>query len=66
MGMTATEMKMIGRKLDRLEVEVMRLKARLIPTEKISEKEKRELKAAEKRIAKGEWISFEELTKEFS
>ena len=40
MEMTATEMKMIGRKLDRLEVEVMRLKARLIPTEKISEKEK--------------------------
>lgn len=66
MEMTATEMKMIGRKLDRLEVEVMRLKARLIPTEKISEKEKRELKAAEKRIAKGKWIGFGELSKEFS
>ena len=43
----------------------MKLKARLVPTERITEKERRELKAAEKRIAKGEWISLAELTKEF-
>ena len=65
MAITKTEMQMVKKKLDRLEVEVMRLRARLIPIEKISEKEKRELKAAEKRIAKGEWIGLDELTKEF-
>ena len=63
---TRTEMKVIQEELDMMEIKVMRLKARLIPTEKISDKERREIRAAEKRIAEGKWISLDELTKEFS
>ena len=62
---TKTEIKTIQKELDLMEIKVMKLKARLVPTERITEKERRELKAAEKRIAKGKWISIGELTKEF-
>lgn len=45
-------------------MKVMKLKARLLPTEKITAKEKRKLKAAQTRISKGEWESLEDLAKE--
>jgi uncharacterized coiled-coil DUF342 family protein len=67
-----TEMITMEKKLDRLatvvdsmEIEILKLRAKLVPTERISEKERRELRAAQKRIAKGHWISLDDLTKEF-
>ncbi len=63
MGVTRTEMKMIERKLDRMEIEIMKMKAKLVPTVKISAKERRELDAIKKDMAKGHWISGRDLIK---
>ncbi len=65
MTLSKAEMKTIEKELDLMEIKVMRLKAKLAPEEKITEEELRELKAAEKRIAKGKWIGLDELTNEF-
>ena len=62
MTVTKSEIRAIRKELDIMEVKVMRLKARLIPTEKITDKERRELESAKKRIAKGKWISFDDMT----
>ena len=63
MAVTRTEMKMIERKLDRMEIEIMKMKARLVPTVKISAKERRELDAIKKDMTKGNWISARDLIK---
>ncbi|MDE1873734.1 MAG: hypothetical protein KGI04_01270 [Candidatus Micrarchaeota archaeon] len=63
MAITRTEMKTIERKLDRMEIELMKIKARLVPTVKISKKDRAELEAIKKDMAKGNWVSGRELIK---
>jgi uncharacterized coiled-coil DUF342 family protein len=62
MTVTKSEIKTIQKELDMMEVKVMRLKARLVPTEKLTDKECKELEAAKKRIAKGERANFDDMT----
>jgi ATP-dependent protease ClpP protease subunit len=64
MADSKTQMQMIVRKLDRIEIEIMKLKAALLPKEKLSIKEKKELKAIQKDMDKGNWISARDLIKE--
>lgn len=64
MADSKTQMQIIVRKLDRIEIEIMKLKAALLPKEKLSRKEKKELKAIRKDMDKGNWISARDLIKE--
>jgi ATP-dependent protease ClpP protease subunit len=63
MAVSKTEMKMIERKLNRMEADIMKLKAVLVPTVKMSKKEQRELEEIKRDMARGNWISGRELIK---
>ncbi|MHB1830139.1 MAG: hypothetical protein ACYCO0_01985 [Candidatus Micrarchaeaceae archaeon] len=60
---TRTELKSIQKELEIMEIEIMRLKALLVPTAKLSRKEKKELESIQKDMAKGHWISGRDLIK---
>lgn len=68
--MTATvsknELKQVLNKLDSLRLELLRLRATLLPEEEISQKEKKELEKARKEITKGSSINLDELIKKLS
>jgi ATP-dependent protease ClpP protease subunit len=64
MADSKAQMQLIVRKLDKIEIEIMKLKAALLPKEKLSRKEKKELKAIQKDMDKGNWISARDLIKE--
>ena len=63
MAISKTEMRLIEKKLDRMETEVRKLRAVLVPTIKISKKERKELENIKKGMAKGQKISGRELVK---
>lgn len=54
---------MLLKKLDSVELELIKLKAMLLPVEKLSKRESRELENAEEEIKKGRWISGRRLIK---
>jgi len=58
------ELKQLLNKLDSLRLELLRLRATLLPEEEISEKEKKELEKARKQITKGSGINLDKLIKE--
>lgn len=58
------EVKMVLQKLDSVQLELLRLRAMLLPEEEISEEEKKKLEAARNEIAKGQKISLDDLVKE--
>jgi lipid II:glycine glycyltransferase (peptidoglycan interpeptide bridge formation enzyme) len=58
------EVKMVLQKLDSVQLELLRLRAMLLPEEEISEEEKKKLEAARNEIARGQKISFDGLIKE--
>jgi len=60
------ELKQVLNKLDSLRLELLRLRATLLPEEEISEKEKKELKKARKQITKGSGVNLDKLIKELS
>ncbi len=60
------ELKQVLNKPDSLRLELLRLRATLLPEEEISEKEKRELERARKQIAKGSGINLDKLINELS
>ena len=66
MNVTVTEnqLKLVLHKLDAVRLELLRLRAMLLPEEELSEKEKKELEEARKEIAEGSSINLEELIKE--
>jgi len=59
-------LKLVLDKLDTIRLELLRLRAALLPEEELSEEEKRELEAARKEIKKGLSVSLEALIKEVS
>ncbi len=68
MGVTVTESQ-LGLVLDRLnmvKLELLRLRAMLLPEEELSENERRELEEARKEIAEGAGVNLEDLIKELS
>jgi hypothetical protein len=58
------EVKLVLEKLDSVQLELLRLRALLLPEEEVSEEEKKKLCAARKEIAKGQKISLDDLLKE--
>jgi len=61
---TEGQLKLVLHKLDAVRLEILRLRAMLLPEEELTEKEKKELEEARKEIAEGSTISLEELIKE--
>jgi hypothetical protein len=55
------ELKIVLDKLDAVKLELLRLRAMLLPEEEVSAEEKREIEAARKEIAKGAKISLDDL-----
>ena len=55
---------MVLKKLDSVQLELLRLRAMLLPEEEISENEKKKLEAARNEIAKGQKINLNDLVKE--
>ena len=60
------ELKLVLNKLDTVRLELLRLRAMLLPEEEASEQEEKELKKARKEIAQGLGINLEALIKELS
>ena len=58
------EVKLVLEKLDSVQLELLRLRALLLPEEEVSEEEKKKFCAARKEIAKGQKISLDDLLKE--
>ena len=59
-----SELKLVLDKLDTVKLELLRLRALLLPVEEASEEEKREIEAARAEIAKGAKVSLDDLVKE--
>jgi len=58
------ELKLVLDKLDTVKLELLRLRALLLPVEEASEEEKREIEAARMELAKGAKVSLDDLVKE--
>ena len=58
------EVKMVLQKLDSVQLELLRLRAMLLPEEEISGNKKKKLEAVRNEIAKDQKISLEALVKE--
>jgi hypothetical protein len=58
------ELKVVLDKLDTVKLELLRLRAMLLPEEEASEEEKLEIEAARKEIAKGSKVKLDDLVKE--
>lgn len=66
MGITVNknQLKLVLDKLDEFRLELLRLRAMLLPEEKLSKEEARKLEEARKEIIQGLRINIEELIKE--
>jgi hypothetical protein len=61
---TKSQLRLVLDKLDTVRLELLRLRAMLLPEEELSEKEKKELEEARKEIAEGSCVNIEDLIKE--
>ena len=57
-------MKMVLDKLDAVRIEILRLRAQLLPEEEPTEEEKKEIEEARKEIAEGDYVTLEDVLKE--
>ena len=58
------DLKLVLEKIDSVKLEILRLRAMLLPEEEVTEEEKKEIEAAEKEMEKGSKISLKEFLKE--
>ena len=58
------ELQLVLDKLDTVKLELLRLRALLLPEEEATDEEKKELEEARKEIAEGSTIELEDLVKE--
>ena len=58
------DLKLVLEKLDSVKLEILRLRAMLLPEEEVTEEELKEIDAAEKEMEKGKKISLKEFLKE--
>ena len=61
-----TQLKQVLDRLDSVKLELLRLRATLLPQEELSREEAKELEEARKEITKGLTINLEDLIKELS
>lgn len=64
MTLTEGELRLVLEKLDAVRVELLRLRAMLLPEEDLSEEERRRLEEAREEMDEGKYIDLEELIKE--
>lgn len=64
MTLTESQLRLVLEKLDAVRLELLRLRAMLLPEEELSEEERRELEDARREIEKGKYIDLEDLIKE--
>ena len=64
MAINKNELKQVLKKLDTVKLELLRLRAMLLPEEEATEEEKKEIEEAKKEIAKGSKTNLEDLIKE--
>jgi hypothetical protein len=62
----SNELKMVLDKLDTVKLELLRLRAMLLPEEEATEQEKKEIRKAKREISKGSKIDLQEFIKELS
>ena len=60
----SNELKMVLDKLDTVKLELLRLRAMLLPEAEATEQEKKEIKKAKREISKGSKINLQEFIKE--
>ncbi len=65
-AVTKNELKLALDRLAAVKLELLRLRAMLLPQEEASDEEKKDIKKARKQIAKGSKINLEDLIKELS
>ena len=58
------ELKLVLEKLDTVKLELLRLRAMLLPEEEATDEEKKEIAEAEQEIEKGSTVTLEEFIKE--
>jgi len=63
-AVTEDQLRLVLDKLDMVKLEILRLRAMLLPEEELSEKERKELEEARKEIAEGSSVELEDLIKE--
>ncbi len=63
MAISRTEMQMIEKKLDNMEIEAKKLRALLVPMVKISRREREEIEKIKDEMAKGDKIGGRQLIK---
>jgi len=61
---TEGQLKLVVDRLDMVRLELLRLRAMLLPEEELNEKEKRDLEEAWKEITQGSSVNLEDLIKE--
>lgn len=64
MTVNKDELQLVLDKLDTVKLELLRLRALLLPEEEATDEEKKELEKARKEIAEGSKIELEDLVKE--
>ena len=64
MTLTESQLRLVLEKLDAVRLELLRLRAMLLPEEDLSEEERRELEDARREIEEGKYIDLEDLIKE--
>ncbi len=64
MTLTESRLRLVLEKLDAVRLELLRLRAMLLPEEDLSEEERRELEDARREIEEGKYIDLEDLIKE--
>ena len=62
--LTESRLRLVLEKLDAVRLELLRLRAMLLPEEDLSEEERRELEDARREIEEGKYIDLEDLIKE--
>lgn len=63
-AVSKNELKQVLDKLDDVKLELLRLRAMLLPEEEASQEEKKEIEAARKEIAKGSKVDLAEFVKD--
>jgi len=64
MAVTKTELRKVITKLDDVKIELLRLRAALLPEERVTSKERKLIRQAQLEIAKGRYVTIGQLRKE--
>jgi len=63
-AITEDQFKLLLKKLDSIRLELLRLRAMLLPEDELSAEEKKELEEARREIAEGSFVRLEDLLEE--